>query len=98
MSSSYVCPPICFYELVKNIAGQIRESQLHKNDQDKLIQKGLYPRSGLSQLRSHVDDGQTYFHALVTAKEKGLTLSPAENTFCLTYILCISYVYRNNAR
>ena len=62
------------------------------------IEEGHYPKYGLQQLRSHVDVGMPYFNALVTAKRQDVHLSPAEYSFCLSYVLVMSYVYRNNAR
>ena len=89
---------MCFLLLVQNINSQIKEIQNKNRNQDILIQEGRYPRHGLQQLRAHVDVGLPYFQSLVTAKKNGIHLSGTQNCFCLNYIMCISYVYRNNAR
>ena len=84
--------------IVQNINSQIKDRRHKTQDQQRLIEQGLFPKYGLQQLRHHVDVGSSYFNALVAAKRKGVPLSREEKSFCLDYIICISYVYRNNAR
>jgi hypothetical protein len=84
--------------IVKNISCQVSTSQVTKNDLTTLIRDGRYPKEGLSQLRTYVDAGSSYFDALVTAARKGINLKGNQYCFCLSYILCMCWVYRNNAR
>jgi hypothetical protein len=83
---------------VKNLGSQINEAQILKRDKDLQIRRGLYPQHGLQQLRSHVDDGLAYFNALIAGQQAGVQLKFQQTTYCLHYILAMSYVYRNNAR
>jgi hypothetical protein len=85
-------------KIMKHLSCQVNDAQKDKQNLALLIGQNRYPRHGLSQLRAYVDAGLAYFNALVTARGKDIHLLPAQNCFCLCYILCICWVYRNNAR